>query len=99
MTQDIISQGSEAARSLYNQKEKLDGTKGKLNTMGSSAISQADKLIGKIGEKEAKNNKILAFVISVCLALTAWQFDFFGAKDFLFWTSNSSTPLTVEGPP
>ena len=93
MTQDIISQGSEAAKSLYSQKEKLDGTKGKLNTRGSSALSHADKLVGKIGEKEARNNKILALTISICLAFTAWHYDFFGLKDFLFWSSNSSTPL------
>jgi hypothetical protein len=80
---------------LHNQKEKLDGTKGKLNTRGASALSQADKLVGKIGQKESRNNKILALTISICLAIMAWHYDFFGLREVLFWSSSSSTPISV----
>lgn len=78
---------------MHKQKEKLDGTKGKLNTRGASALSQADKLVGKIGQKESRNNKILALTISICLAITAWHYDFFGLREVLFWSSSSSTPI------
>ena len=39
MTQDIISQGSDASRSLHGQQEKLEKTKGKLGTMSSQVIT------------------------------------------------------------
>jgi len=33
---------------------------------------------------------ILAFVISVCLGILIWHYNFFGLGTFLFWSSSSS---------
>ena len=67
---------------LAGQSEKLRGAENKLNKLGKQGLSQADKLITKIGARENKNNIIIAFVISCCLALLVFHYDFLGLGKF-----------------
>lgn len=78
MTQDIISQGQQSSMQFKAQGEKLKGTESKLNKMGGQALKQSDSLITKIGSREKKNNLIIAFVISCCLAVLIFHYDFLG---------------------
>ena len=77
LTNDIISQGTEASRGLQGQGERLGGVKGKLDK---NSLGQSSKLIDKIGSREKTNSSILGFVIACCIACLVYHYNFFGLK-------------------
>ena len=60
--------GTDSAARLEGQTSKLKKANSNLSLIEKSAIPGADKLIALIGKNQKKNQIILAFVISICLA-------------------------------
>lgn len=93
MTQDLINQGTAHGNSLLSQSQKMKGTTNKLDKSGAESLKQSDQLITKIGGQERKNTIIIAFVISCCLAVLIYHYDFLGLGAFR-QVSDVATPET-----
>ena len=61
--------------------------------MSKETLNESNSLISKIGDKENKNNQILALVIAICLAILIYQWDFLGLG---FLKSTEKTVIAPE---
>ncbi|OQS06943.1 hypothetical protein THRCLA_01042 [Thraustotheca clavata] len=71
MANDSINLAMAVKENLLNQRNQLDGSRGRVSTIGSSTQG-INHLVDQIRRKKMRNNILIALTIAGCICFTLW---------------------------